>query len=132
MAGTTSVTPFRGYTGADGEFYLPISTDEFTLHQTPNILLLFQHDVDTSYLDKDVGKLQTKTQVRHIQSSLVKEKKNNRKTRKTHQTQELPNYEETWGLCPGAHQGRTPNHFQKQKRSLASNFDETMGNRVLT
>ena len=33
MAGTTPVTPFRGYTGADEEFHLPISTDEFTLHQ---------------------------------------------------------------------------------------------------
>ena len=33
MAGTTPVTPFKGYIGADGEFHLPISTDEFTLHQ---------------------------------------------------------------------------------------------------
>ena len=33
MAGTTPVTSFRRYTGADGEFHLPTTTDEFTLHQ---------------------------------------------------------------------------------------------------
>ena len=33
MAGTTPVTPFRRYTGADGEFHLPTKTDEFTPHQ---------------------------------------------------------------------------------------------------
>ena len=33
MAGTTPVTPFRRYTGADGEFHLPTKTNEFTPHQ---------------------------------------------------------------------------------------------------
>ena len=65
--------------------------------RTPNIPLLSQHDADTSSLDEDVGKLQMKTQVCHIPSSLRKEKKNNRKTRKTHQTRELPNYKKNLG-----------------------------------
>ena len=50
MAGTTPVTLFKGYIGADGEFHLPISTDEFTPHHNTwalsflNLLLL-QHGV---------------------------------------------------------------------------------------
>ena len=32
MAGTTPVILHKGYIDADGEFHLPISTDEFVLH----------------------------------------------------------------------------------------------------
>ena len=32
MAGTTPVTPLRRYPGADGEFHMPTTTDEFTIH----------------------------------------------------------------------------------------------------
>ena len=43
--------------------------------QSPNIPLLFQHNTDISSSNKDVGKLQTKTQVCHIPSSLTKNEK---------------------------------------------------------
>ena len=52
--------------------------------RTPNILLLFQHYVDTSYLDEDVGKLQKKKhKYNNIPEAL---RNNNREAKETHQS----------------------------------------------
>ena len=56
---------------------------------------LFQLDANTFYSNEDAGKLPTETQVSHLSLSLMNEGKSNWKTRKMHQTWELPNYKKT-------------------------------------
>ena len=58
-----------------------------------------------------------------------------KKSRKTHQTQELPNYKKIWGLHPSPHQkqkiwGLHP--LPKTKKKFGFQFRKDMGNRVLT